>query len=92
MKSSRTAGTKRTITAAAGLLLITTTASAHDFWLIPNAFTVAPGRVLEVRGQTSSRFPPRRGRSRRTGWQMPASWTPPAPLRSAICPWLTSRS
>lgn len=31
--------------------------SAHDFWLVPNAFEVAPGGVLEVRGQTSSSFP-----------------------------------
>lgn len=30
---------------------------AHDFWLVPNAFTIAPGEVLEVRGQTSSAFP-----------------------------------
>ncbi|MBW3570946.1 MAG: DUF4198 domain-containing protein [Gemmatimonadetes bacterium] len=45
---------------AAGITVLLATAatlSAHDFWLIPNAFTIAPGSVLEVRGQTSSRFP-----------------------------------
>lgn len=31
--------------------------SAHDFWLVPNAFAIASGTALEVRGQTSSRFP-----------------------------------
>lgn len=30
---------------------------AHDFWLVPNAFHVAEGAELAVRGQTSSRFP-----------------------------------
>ena len=30
---------------------------AHDFWLVPSAFRIAPGEALEVRGQTSSRFP-----------------------------------
>lgn len=29
----------------------------HDFWLVPNAFRVSSGTQLEVRGQTSSRFP-----------------------------------
>ena len=32
-------------------------ADAHDFWLVPNAFHVADGGAVEVRGQTSSRFP-----------------------------------
>lgn len=32
-------------------------AVAHDFWLVPNAFRVAAGTPMEVRGQTSSRFP-----------------------------------
>ncbi|MFN8583037.1 MAG: DUF4198 domain-containing protein, partial [Gemmatimonadaceae bacterium] len=31
--------------------------SAHDFWLVPNAFYVAPGGSLEVLGQTGIRFP-----------------------------------
>lgn len=31
--------------------------AAHDFWLVPDAFRIAEGSYLEVRGQTSSRFP-----------------------------------
>lgn len=31
--------------------------AAHDFWLVPNAFAVAPGGTVEVLGQTSSKFP-----------------------------------
>jgi ketosteroid isomerase-like protein len=45
---------------AAGVAVVLGTAatlSAHDFWLVPNAFVIAPGGDLEVRGQTSSRFP-----------------------------------
>jgi uncharacterized GH25 family protein/ketosteroid isomerase-like protein len=43
---------------AAGLLLVSAaTLFAHDFWLVPDAFRIAPGGWLEVRGQTSSRFP-----------------------------------
>ena len=32
-------------------------AFAHDFWLVPDAFDVTPGGWIEVRGQTSSKFP-----------------------------------
>lgn len=32
-------------------------AAAHDFWLVPDAFRIAEGAAIEVRGQTSSRFP-----------------------------------
>jgi ketosteroid isomerase-like protein len=39
------------------VLLAVVTAEAHDFWLVPDAFQVAEGRTIEVRGQTSSRFP-----------------------------------
>ena len=38
-------------------LFMTALAEAHDFWLVPNAFTAAPGEQIEIRGQTSSRFP-----------------------------------
>ena len=31
--------------------------SAHDFWIVPNAFAIAAEGSLEVRGQTSVRFP-----------------------------------
>lgn len=43
---------------AAGTLLASAAAlQAHDFWLVPNAFRVAPDAEIIVRGQTSSRFP-----------------------------------
>jgi uncharacterized GH25 family protein len=45
------------IAAACALLAVVALAEAHDFWLVPDAFQVAPGGYLEVRGQTSSRFP-----------------------------------
>lgn len=44
-------------TLAALTLVLAPSLLAHDFWLVPNAFSVAPGEALEVRGQTSSRFP-----------------------------------
>ncbi len=49
----------RTRFAAAVLAALTgaAIASAHDFWIIPNAFVVAPGSKLEVLGQTSVKFP-----------------------------------
>lgn len=31
--------------------------SAHDFWLVPDAFNVAPAQEMSARGQTSSAFP-----------------------------------
>ena len=31
--------------------------SAHDFWLVPDAFSVTPAQQMSVRGQTSSAFP-----------------------------------
>ena len=31
--------------------------SAHDFWIVPNAFAVAANGPLEIRGQTSVKFP-----------------------------------
>ncbi|MEO7822389.1 MAG: DUF4198 domain-containing protein [Gemmatimonadaceae bacterium] len=41
-----------------GLLLgLAATLGADDFWLVPNAFQLAPGDATEVLGQTSSRFP-----------------------------------
>lgn len=42
---------------ALALVASATILSAHDFWLVPNAFRIAPGGWIEVRGQTSSRFP-----------------------------------
>ena len=43
--------------AVLALLVVASFADAHDFWLVPNAFAVAEGGTIEVRGQTSSRFP-----------------------------------
>ncbi|MEP7383552.1 MAG: DUF4198 domain-containing protein [Gemmatimonadota bacterium] len=34
-----------------------TAANAHDFWLVPTAFSVARGTALDVSGRTSTRFP-----------------------------------
>lgn len=42
-------------------LCAATTLLAHDFWLVPNAFVVGTGDLIEVRGQTSSRFPTSEG-------------------------------
>jgi uncharacterized GH25 family protein len=39
------------------LLAASAVAVAHDFWLVPDAFRLAPGDSLVVRGQTSSLFP-----------------------------------
>lgn len=51
---------RSTVIAGAALALLLSMAGAlegHDFWLIPNAFHIADGSQLEIRGQTSSRFP-----------------------------------
>jgi uncharacterized GH25 family protein/ketosteroid isomerase-like protein len=45
------------IAAVAALLVFAILAEAHDFWLVPDAFRVAAGEYIEVRGQTSSKFP-----------------------------------
>ena len=42
---------------AGALLAAASAAAAHDFWLVPNAFTVARGETLDVSARTSSRFP-----------------------------------
>ena len=43
--------------AAVGILTAAGALSAHDFWLVPDAFAVTHGGWVEVRGQTSSAFP-----------------------------------
>ena len=43
--------------AVSALLCSAAALSAHDFWIVPNAFAVSAGASLEVRGQTSVRFP-----------------------------------
>lgn len=39
------------------VLLSATALAAHDFWIVPTAFTVGTGETLEIHGQTSTRFP-----------------------------------
>jgi uncharacterized GH25 family protein len=39
------------------VLLVARSLWSHDFWLVPNAFRMAPGAELVVHGQTSSNFP-----------------------------------
>jgi len=39
------------------VLAMAALAEAHDFWLVPNAFENRAGAHIEIRGQTSSRFP-----------------------------------
>ncbi len=48
----------RVLSGVVGAVLATVVAAtAHDFWLVPDAFQLAPGDELAVRGQTSSSFP-----------------------------------
>ena len=42
---------------AALILLATSLVGAHDFWLVPDGFALAPNSDVVVRGQTSSAFP-----------------------------------
>lgn len=46
-----------TVVVTLAMISVPGPAVAHDFWLVPNAFRVAAGTPIEVRGQTSSRFP-----------------------------------
>lgn len=43
--------------ATALVLLCASGLTAHDFWLVPDAFAVTPGGRIALRGQTSSMFP-----------------------------------
>lgn len=42
---------------AVALSAVAATASAHDFWLVPDMFAVPASREIVVKGQTSSAFP-----------------------------------
>lgn len=42
---------------AVAIVLVTPFASAHDFWLVPDAFAVPASGEIVVKGQTSSAFP-----------------------------------
>ena len=56
MKRSRRLGA--TIAGAVAATLVSAAVlTAHDFWLVPNALTFAPGASLEVLGQSGSSFP-----------------------------------
>lgn len=44
-------------TIVAATVVAATIAAADDFWLVPNAFRVAVGDEVVLRGQTSSQFP-----------------------------------
>lgn len=61
MSTLPTAARRPRVRAAAVLmcaaLFVAASAKAHDFWLVPDAFAVAEGSAVTVRGQTSSRFP-----------------------------------
>lgn len=46
-----------TVAAVALAVVLARAAWAHDFWLVPTAFALAPGATLEVHGRTSSDFP-----------------------------------
>jgi hypothetical protein len=49
--------TRSALLAAGGLLGTAALLLAHDFWIVPNAFAVAEGVAIEIRGQTSVKFP-----------------------------------
>lgn len=49
---SRIAGVAAVLTLFSAVALL-----AHDFWIVPNAFVVAAGGTIEIRGQTGTKFP-----------------------------------
>ena len=55
-KSSRRLGTASAL-ALAATFFMASAISAHDFWLVPNGLAFAPGGVLEVLGQSGTKFP-----------------------------------
>lgn len=44
-------------TTFAAIIVATSVATAHDFWIVPDAFAIEPTASIDVRGQTSSLFP-----------------------------------
>lgn len=58
---SRSIRLRRRLTTAVltgGLLALSAVVlSAHDFWVVPTAFEIAPNAAMEVHGQTSAAFP-----------------------------------
>jgi ketosteroid isomerase-like protein len=57
IRPSRAARAGIAIAAVAGTLAAALPLMAHDFWLVPDAFRIAVGDILQIRGQTSSAFP-----------------------------------
>lgn len=58
MNIRRNASTGRMLGIAGAMLAATAAvALAHDFWVVPLIFQVAPGSAIEVLGQTGVRFP-----------------------------------
>jgi uncharacterized GH25 family protein len=58
MPRSRACRRAAVISASVAALLATAgVLAAHDFWIVPDAFQIAAGGTLEVRGQTGTRFP-----------------------------------
>lgn len=45
------------VAVALAVLVLASPLRSHDFWLIPDAFRIATGETLVIRGQTSSEFP-----------------------------------
>jgi ketosteroid isomerase-like protein len=56
-RPSRAARAGIAIAVLAGALAAALPLKAHDFWLVPDAFRIAVGDILQLRGQTSSAFP-----------------------------------
>ena len=48
---------RNTLALAVAVCAVASTATAHDFWLVPDMFNVAPSGEIIVKGQTSSAFP-----------------------------------
>ncbi len=48
---------KRALALLSVLVLAASSLAAHDFWIVPDAFQVASGDVIAIRGQTSVKFP-----------------------------------
>jgi hypothetical protein len=48
---------RRILALAAAVCMLAAGASAHDFWLVPDAFAVPASGEIVIKGQTSSAFP-----------------------------------
>jgi ketosteroid isomerase-like protein len=57
IRASRATRAGIAVAALAGALVAALPLMAHDFWVVPDAFRIAVGDDLQLRGQTSSAFP-----------------------------------